>query len=719
MPLVTHAACLEDGYTVEYINGISDTKLQADENRAALQEKLPQRLHGQNITVKLAYNPSHLAGVGDVVQAISQMLFEPISDYDLHTVLQQMAVDDTTRKLLLVGHSQGALYANSIYDYLTANGEPPRSVDVYGVATPASYVAGGGKYTTSAEDAVIYSMRLLAQKVGSPAPLPANVSIAGSLAISDLLNTHLFVTYLDGAGGKIITDIDGQLDELQGQPASENSGCFTPPTESATDRLQQVAFAIADPAADSIKTTIEGTYQVTVAAVSAAAAVAQASYVAVASAAQFVSSPKVNPAAPQNQEKNFAIMKKLYGSSIDQETYDELNNQGGAAITALISDTEQPVSKPAPAPAVATSTPPIHTTPVLIAVATSTHATSTGSILPLFIGGGSALPSSLPAIVVGEDSHNGTTTDDDASTTPPVASTTPPLSPPTIFTASTTPPVLTVTECRNSLNADVCLVATTTVNLSWTAVVNAAQYGIEINGIQTSTTTATNSLLALEDQATSSISVVAYDMQNDVATSSTQLVAVEVPLPPVPRQISSIHDSFDTFNSLGWQTFGGSVKNFEFDDGADGECFRNGCAVGFTNDPDTSLIPRMYIEEPPALEEGAFSVYIKSTAGSYFAPFPVISLCKVNSGCVGDSRIDFANAAPPDNLWHQYYFAWRQGGSDVQQCIMQDDIRASDCVWTDTPVSLGTTFDGVALWSSSGYHAEFGANLWFDELQAQ
>jgi len=71
---------------------------------------------------------------------------------------------------------------------------------------------------------------------------------------------------------------------------------------------------------------------------------------------------------------------------------------------------------------------------------------------------------------------------------------------------------------------------------------------------------------------------------------------------------------------------------------------------------------------------------------------------------------------PVDDVWHQYYVAWRQGTSQVQSCILQDDTDPAHCVWADTPVALGTQFNTIALWNTNGYRADHGDNLWFDEL---
>ena len=67
-----------------------------------------------------------------------------VADYDLKTILMQIHPEvTTTRKILLVGHSQGTFYTNAIYRYFLEHGMPEGSVAVYNLATPAAYVEGG------------------------------------------------------------------------------------------------------------------------------------------------------------------------------------------------------------------------------------------------------------------------------------------------------------------------------------------------------------------------------------------------------------------------------------------------------------------------------------------------------------------------------------------------------------------------------------------------
>ena len=63
-------------------------------------------------------------------------------------------------KLLLVGHSQGNFIPIIFMIRLLLNSGVPKEnrIGVYGVASPASRVAGRGKYLTSSSDTVINSL---------------------------------------------------------------------------------------------------------------------------------------------------------------------------------------------------------------------------------------------------------------------------------------------------------------------------------------------------------------------------------------------------------------------------------------------------------------------------------------------------------------------------------------------------------------------------------
>lgn len=95
------------------------------------------------------------------------------------------------RRVLLVAHSQGNLYANASHRLLYTNPEiTPGSFATIGVATPANYVAGGGTYLTSDADVVINALRsIITDQV-----LPANVSIpldTGELSGHNFIKTYM------------------------------------------------------------------------------------------------------------------------------------------------------------------------------------------------------------------------------------------------------------------------------------------------------------------------------------------------------------------------------------------------------------------------------------------------------------------------------------------------------------------------------------------------
>src|SRR3989344_1458667 len=202
LPLFVEAAvCSDQGYTAVFINGVFDTKDHAQENKRSLKSKLGGSFNNESITYVVGYNQTHLAGIGDFIETN----FPVFDDYDLNTILMQMHADVTTRKILLVGHSQGSVYANKIYEYLVAHGVPAQDVAVYAVATPASYVARGGKYIT--------------YTVGQG---------------------HSFIDiYLGGFGTRTVGDMQGAMAQLASAEGTAKDGCFDPPGKTLAYRAQR------------------------------------------------------------------------------------------------------------------------------------------------------------------------------------------------------------------------------------------------------------------------------------------------------------------------------------------------------------------------------------------------------------------------------------------------------------------------------------------------
>jgi len=251
-------SCSPKGYTVLSINGIFTNEDSAKTNAYALKRKLGvDTLNSQPLSVDYLYNPTHLAGVGDFIDAIQQGVFNQKSDYDLTEMLNDASEKINTQKVLLVAHSQGNFYANNFYDKTASQpgGVPKESIGVYGVGSPANRVAGGGKYLTSDTDEVI------AKEVASYIKiLPPNIHIPILKAIDG--NGHSFSNvYLKYQGDRMVKDIKSTLNKLKENDEQEiNEPCISPQELTLGHKIKKVVLAVADPTANVVKGGIVGTY---------------------------------------------------------------------------------------------------------------------------------------------------------------------------------------------------------------------------------------------------------------------------------------------------------------------------------------------------------------------------------------------------------------------------------------------------------------------------
>ncbi|MBI5045684.1 MAG: lamin tail domain-containing protein [Candidatus Niyogibacteria bacterium] len=251
MPTSVFAVCSDTGATVVYVNGVMNSKQDAIDSTNALQQKFQKTFNNLDITFITGYNPSHLAGLGDLMQSAAQMIDNSISDHDLNTILMQIQPEVTTRKILLVGHSQGTFYTNSLYTYLINHGVPKESIAVYNIATPASEVAGNGSHLTSSNDSLIRAVTALAQKLQILLPLPTNIDVPiyRDDAQSDYPGHDFIRAYIAGASDQIVSDVLRALNTLTAEASAET--CFTAPQPTMGYKAEDMAFAIIDSVADT------------------------------------------------------------------------------------------------------------------------------------------------------------------------------------------------------------------------------------------------------------------------------------------------------------------------------------------------------------------------------------------------------------------------------------------------------------------------------------
>ena len=254
-PFTVEATCNPAGYSIVLVNGMLNEQETAIENKIDLSDLLVGGNYSETINVYLAYNETHLQGAADLLQAATQAIGKPISNFDRDTILRQMHSDLKTQKILLVGHSQGTFYTNEIYEYLIAHGVPRESIAVYNVATPAGFVAGGGQYLTSGNDNLIARVRQWASAASAPQPLVSNILIPVSHPeADDLWRGHSFSgEYLAGASERIVADINTALANLEARQGSAADGCFEPPPETLAYKAQKVTLRAGDAAAEGIR----------------------------------------------------------------------------------------------------------------------------------------------------------------------------------------------------------------------------------------------------------------------------------------------------------------------------------------------------------------------------------------------------------------------------------------------------------------------------------
>ncbi|MDQ3444982.1 MAG: hypothetical protein M3496_02250, partial [Pseudomonadota bacterium] len=143
----------------------------------------------------------------------------PSKDADLAEITSAIVgAGYPSAKRILVGHSQGTLYMNEVYDRLLLTGANANQIGVVGVSVMGNTLRGGGVYTTSRNDMVADTVRL---GTGGNV-LRANVTVP----VSDFLGHNLRDIYLNhpATANRIVAQIKGRFKALR----SAVSGTFYP-----------------------------------------------------------------------------------------------------------------------------------------------------------------------------------------------------------------------------------------------------------------------------------------------------------------------------------------------------------------------------------------------------------------------------------------------------------------------------------------------------------
>ncbi|MEX3073756.1 YfaP family protein [Vibrio alginolyticus] len=238
-------------------NGMMNTEQAAGQSKTVLSTALEMAaegtIHEDRMQFGLAHNP-HVSFIDDLLEsalqdfnlnevqfweymARSTVIPEPISNilalisaevnYRAITnhpaVLEHIGLYNSDlregKKVILVGHSQGNLFANIAYRGIDTKYNS--AFGLVGVGTPSDHVAGGGEYTTLVEDIVIGMV---------PGSLPANVKNFNLYNENDFSGHEFIASYMargHEARQRIIDHVFEQYSALEVAEDVLPSGAFT------------------------------------------------------------------------------------------------------------------------------------------------------------------------------------------------------------------------------------------------------------------------------------------------------------------------------------------------------------------------------------------------------------------------------------------------------------------------------------------------------------
>lgn len=325
IPVSSWAACLVDGYTVVYINGVRTKDKKADEEKDTLEREFKKKIRLEGVGFINGHNPSRILSIDDFFTSVSQAYQRPDlyrEDFDLKNIILEIQPKVTTRKILIVGYSQGTFYANALYKYLIGHGVAKESIAVYNVATPASFVSGEGEYVTSSTDTAINFIRELTKTGGANRPLPANTNIARMPDDEDMFPGHsLLKVYLPNETQRIVSGVSAGLSALTATAPSDGR-CFEPPETDAIFKFTEVAFKISDPVITVAFKPIGTVLGAVAKGVKTTADFVSSGINSAGSAFRSLFPPANTASAIQA----FDFVRTAYGSSLTREDLEELND---------------------------------------------------------------------------------------------------------------------------------------------------------------------------------------------------------------------------------------------------------------------------------------------------------------------------------------------------------------------------------------------------------
>ena len=254
-------SCAKEGYTIALVNGINTTETDAQSNLGALQEVVGHSFNGEPIDYEYLYNPTHMAALSDISDTVTESLFNQTNKYDIENILIQASKKIKTQKLLLVGYSEGNFYVNDVYDTLAnTRGNPPSSVRVFAIATPADHIASVASGAENKTNYIISDTDVVINKIANTFSDVLHPNVHIQLQSGDDAFGHSFKdVYLKYQSASIVSGVQSQLAQLRTTPdRNVHTQCITNPDVTFLDTVQGDVYAVVDPLFTTVKNFIAG-----------------------------------------------------------------------------------------------------------------------------------------------------------------------------------------------------------------------------------------------------------------------------------------------------------------------------------------------------------------------------------------------------------------------------------------------------------------------------
>ena len=266
-----------DDFNIYYINGVQNSQSDAADSKRELNRLILPDAPTANVNTLYQWNDKLIAELYEVYRQsysdgsrekyknfwlwlnklnlapdafIKNILYPTLAKYDERTYTQnpdlQAMISElkratkTRKKTILIAHSQGNFFANQIVsDLQTSSPDLLPCVGVVAIATPATYVAGSGPYTTLANDMVIN----LGRAAFPWSPLPASPTTP-VFNTKDLSGHLLVPSYLETLPSRIRSQILDVANRLNQTCVAPPSSCGAPISSTGSSGTRQYLLTI-------------------------------------------------------------------------------------------------------------------------------------------------------------------------------------------------------------------------------------------------------------------------------------------------------------------------------------------------------------------------------------------------------------------------------------------------------------------------------------------